>query len=241
MSWLLEAKDISLTIKKRQILQSVSLTVAPGEIVGLLGPNGAGKTSCFYTICGLVRPDQGQITFNGKAVEHLPMYRRARLGMGYLPQERSVFHGLNTYENIAAILELRGFSHQEVQDRANQLLEQFDLLHVRQLAAISLSGGETRRLELARALASDVKLLLLDEPFAGVDPVSLEEFQSLVKKLRELGLSILITDHNVRDTFKLVDRAYVIYEGKVLISGKPSEVMKDSQVRKVYLGESFSH
>jgi lipopolysaccharide export system ATP-binding protein len=210
-----------------------------GEVVALLGPNGSGKTTCFYSIAGLVTPEGGQVILNGRDVSRLPMYRRARLGIGYLPQETSIFRGMNVENNIMAVLELSKLDKRARYDRLEELLNEFSIGHLRQTPALALSGGERRRVEIARCLASDPKYLLLDEPFAGVDPVAVGEIRELVSALKKRGLGVLITDHNVRETLEIVDRAYILHDGKVLMSGTTDEIVNDKNVKRVYLGENF--
>jgi lipopolysaccharide export system ATP-binding protein len=210
-----------------------------GEVVALLGPNGSGKTTCFYSIAGLVTPEGGQVILNGRDVSRLPMYRRARLGIGYLPQETSIFRGMNVENNIMAVLELSKLDKRARYDRLEELLNEFSIGHLRQTPALALSGGERRRVEIARCLAADPKYLLLDEPFAGVDPVAVGEIRELVSALKKRGLGVLITDHNVRETLEIVDRAYILHDGKVLMSGTTNEIVNDKNVKRVYLGENF--
>jgi lipopolysaccharide export system ATP-binding protein len=210
-----------------------------GEVVALLGPNGSGKTTCFYSIAGLVTPEGGQVILNGRDVSRLPMYRRARLGIGYLPQETSIFRGMNVENNIMAVLELSKLDKRARYDRLEELLNEFSIGHLRQTPALALSGGERRRVEIARCLAADPKYLLLDEPFAGVDPVAVSEIRELVSALKKRGLGVLITDHNVRETLEIVDRAYILHDGKVLMSGTTNEIVNDKNVKRVYLGENF--
>ena len=205
--------------RKRLVIRDVSIHLNPGEIVALLGPNGSGKTTCFYSIAGLVRPEGGQVVLNGRDVTRLPMYRRARLGIGYLPQESSIFRGMNVEKNILAVLELSRLDKKSRHDRLEELLSDFSIDHLRQTPALALSGGERRRVEIARCLASNPKYLLLDEPFAGIDPIAVGEIRELVSALKKRGIGILITDHNVRETLEIVDRAYILHDGKVLMSG----------------------
>jgi len=221
-------------------MDGVSLSVDAGEVVGLLGPNGAGKTTSFYMIVGLVPCDAGRVTLDGRPIDHLPLYRRARLGLGYLPQEASVFRGLTVAENILAVLELRrDLDAGQRRDRLEALLEEFHIGHLRDTQGASLSGGERRRVEIARALAADPRFILLDEPFAGVDPIAVMDIQQVVAHLRDRGIGVLITDHNVRETLGICQRAYIISEGRVIARGTPEEIVADEQVRRVYLGESF--
>ena len=225
--------------RKRLVIRNVSMHLNRGEVVALLGPNGSGKTTCFYSIAGLVTPEGGQVILNGRDVSRLPMYRRARLGIGYLPQETSIFRGMNVENNIMAVLELSQLDKRARYDRLEELLNEFSIGHLRQTPALALSGGERRRVEIARCLASDPKYLLLDEPFAGVDPVAVGEIRELVSALKKRGLGVLITDHNVRETLEIVDRAYILHDGKVLMSGTTNEIVKDKNVKRVYLGENF--
>ena len=237
----LVASDLAKTYRRRQVVKSVSLEVESGEVVGLLGPNGAGKTTSFHMIVGLVSPDAGRITIDDADITSLPIDQRARMGLGYLPQEASVFRKLTVSENILAILEindqLEGAAHRQ---RLETLLEEFNIGHIRDSLGMSLSGGERRRVEIARALAINPRFVLLDEPFAGVDPISVIDIQAIISRLKSLGLGVLITDHNVRETLGICDRAYIVSEGAILRHGSAEEVLADERVRKVYLGESFS-
>ena len=232
--------SIAKSYDKRVVLSDVSLSVAKGEVVGLLGPNGAGKTTCFYSIMGLVKPDAGRIMLDGADITTLPMYRRAILGLGYLPQETSIFRGLTVEQNIAAVLELSEPDKQSRVEKLERLLDEFGLARLRDSPAMALSGGERRRAEIARALAADPSIMLLDEPFAGIDPLSISDIRDLVADLKTRGIGVLITDHNVRETLELVDRACIIYDGKVLLAGSPAELVADADVRRLYLGEGFS-
>jgi lipopolysaccharide export system ATP-binding protein len=234
------ARGLTKSYKGRQVVSGVSLGVRAGEAVGLLGPNGAGKTTCFYMVTGLVPVDQGSISIDGFDVTSMPMYRRARLGIGYLPQEASIFRGLNVEQNIRAVLEVTQRSRKEREKDLDALLEEFHISHLRKSPAISLSGGERRRLEIARALASRPNYMLLDEPFAGIDPIAVADIQQLVRHLTARGIGVLITDHNVRETLGLIDRAYIIHAGEVLTHGVPEEIVANGDVRRLYLGESFS-
>ncbi len=225
---------------KRTVLSDVSLSVARGEVVGLLGPNGAGKTTCFYSVMGLVKPDSGRIMLDGSDITKLPMYRRAILGLGYLPQETSIFRGMTVEQNISAVLELVEPDKTARRDRLEQLLEEFGLERLRTSPAMALSGGERRRCEIARALAANPSIMLLDEPFAGIDPISIADIRDLVKELKTRDIGVLITDHNVRETLDIVDRACIIYDGRVLFAGSPERLVADPDVRRLYLGESFS-
>jgi lipopolysaccharide export system ATP-binding protein len=235
----LYTNNIQKTYKGRKVVKGVSVEVNQGEIVGLLGPNGAGKTTSFYMIVGLVRPDEGKVFLDEEEITNLPMYKRAQMGIGYLPQEVSIFRKLTVEDNIRAILEMTKLSKQEQADRLEQLLDEFSLHHVRKNLGNSLSGGEKRRTEIARALAVDPKFILLDEPFAGVDPIAVEDIQSIVSDLKKRNIGVLITDHNVQETLSITDRAYLLFEGGILKSGTAEELASDEQVRKVYLGQNF--
>ncbi|MCI6980626.1 MAG: LPS export ABC transporter ATP-binding protein [Akkermansia muciniphila] len=241
MNTLLDARGLCKSYKSRQVVNDVNLLVGCGEIVGLLGPNGAGKTTSFYMVAGLVRPDTGTVSFCGHDITGWPMHLRARLGMGYLPQEESIFRKLTVEENLMAILETRrDLSRKEQRAKAEELMERFGITKLRKSQAIQLSGGEKRRLTIARALTTSPKLLMLDEPFAGVDPIAVQDIQHIVASLRETdGLSILITDHNVRETLGIVDRAYILFEGRVIKHGNTEEIANDPKTRKIYLGEDF--
>ncbi len=238
---LLDARGLCKSYKERRVVDDVNFQVRAGEIVGLLGPNGAGKTTSFYMVAGLVRPDSGSVDFAGQDVSGLPMHLRARLGMGYLPQEESIFRKLSVEDNLLAILETRrDLSRSEKKAKAQELMERFNITKLRKSQAIQLSGGEKRRLTIARALAANPSLLMLDEPFAGVDPIAVADIQSIVASLRETdGLSILITDHNVRETLGIVDRAYILFEGRIIKQGSAEEISNDPKTRKIYLGEHF--
>jgi lipopolysaccharide export system ATP-binding protein len=225
--------------KSRVVVRDVSLEVSSGEVVGLLGPNGAGKTTCFYMIVGLVAVDGGRIFVDGRDISRMPMHRRARLGLSYLPQEASVFRKLTVEENIRAILELQGLAEAEILERLQQLLRDLNIAHLHKATALSLSGGERRRVEIARALATRPSFILLDEPFAGVDPIAVLDIQRIIRFLKERSIGILITDHNVRETLGICDRAYIINDGSVLASGNPDEIVYNENVRRVYLGEHF--
>ncbi len=224
----------------RKVVNNVSIEIAPGEVVGLLGPNGAGKTTSFYMIVGLIKPDSGKVFLEGYEITNFPMYKRARLGIGYLAQEPSIFQKLTVRENILAILEFMDLTKKQMQNRLEELLEDLNLTHVADSFGYSLSGGERRRVEVARALATRPKYILLDEPFAGVDPIAVGEIQQIVFELKKRGLGILITDHNVRDTLKITDRTYIMSEGKILISGTANEIAQSPLAKKVYLGEDFT-
>ena len=234
------ARDLTKSFKKRRVVDGVSLGVRRGEAVGLLGPNGAGKTTCFYMITGLIPLDEGSIEIDGNDITLLPMYRRARLGIGYLPQEASIFRGLTVEANIRAVLEVVEKKRSVREDKLTELLEEFHIAHLRKAPSISLSGGERRRLEIARALASDPTFMLLDEPFAGVDPIAVSDIQNLVRHLTRRGIGVLITDHNVRETLGLIDRAYIIHAGSVLTHGRPHDIVANPDVRRLYLGEEFT-
>lgn len=235
----LQVRNLRKSYKKRLVLRDVSLDLGRGEVVALLGPNGSGKTTCFYTIAGLVSPESGQVLIDGRDVTALPMYRRARLGIGYLPQEVSIFRGLSVQDNILAILEIVESDRHKRRERLEELLSEFSITHIRAAPALALSGGERRRVEIARCLAANPKYLLLDEPFAGVDPIAVDDIRNLVHDLKSRGLGVLITDHNVRETLDLVDRAYILHDGRVLMSGTADEIVRDETVRRVYLGENF--
>jgi len=234
------ATNLGKSFKKRPVLRDVNVAVQRGEAVGLLGPNGAGKTTCFYIITGLLAPDLGTITLDGHDITDLPMYRRARLGIGYLPQEASIFRGLTVEHNIRAILEVVEPVHEVREAVLDALLAEFSISHLRRAPAMALSGGERRRVEIARALATQPHFILLDEPLAGIDPIAVNDIRDLVAHLKDRGIGVLITDHNVRETLEIVDRAYILHEGRVLMEGRPSEIVADVDVRRVYLGERFS-
>jgi lipopolysaccharide export system ATP-binding protein len=236
----LQVISIAKSYDKRSVLSDISLTVAKGEVLGLLGPNGAGKTTCFYSIMGLVKPDSGRILMDGEDVTNLPMYRRAILGLGYLPQETSIFRGMTVEQNIACVLELVEPDKKTRASELERLLDEFGLIRLRQSPAMALSGGERRRCEIARALAAKPSIMLLDEPFAGIDPLSISDIRELVRDLKSRGIGVLITDHNVRETLDIVDRACIIYGGQVLFAGSPQELVADENVRRLYLGESFT-
>ncbi|MGI4801354.1 MAG: LPS export ABC transporter ATP-binding protein [Janthinobacterium lividum] len=236
----LSAQAVGKTYKKRPVVQNVSINVRRGEAVGLLGPNGAGKTTTFYMIVGLVRPDQGKISLEGHDITALPMYRRARLGIGYLPQEASVFRGLTVEGNIMATLEVVEPDPDRRDQMLDSLLAEFGISHLRRTSALALSGGERRRVEIARALATQPHYILLDEPLAGIDPIAVGEIRDLISHLKDRRIGVLITDHNVRETLEIVDRAYILHDGQVLMEGAPNEVVENQDVRRVYLGERFS-
>lgn len=235
----LQILNLRKSYKRRPVIRDVTMRLNRGEVVALLGPNGSGKTTCFYAIAGLITPEGGQVLIDGKDVTALPMYRRARLGIGYLPQEVSIFRGLTVEDNILAVLEIRESDRHRRRERVEELLSEFSITHLRRAPALALSGGERRRVEIARCLAADPKYLLLDEPFAGVDPIAVAEIRTLVHDLKSRGLGVLITDHNVRETLEIVDRAYILHDGTVLKSGTTDEIVADEMVRRVYLGEHF--
>ena len=235
----LRVRGLRKSYRSRPVIREVALTLDRGEVVALLGPNGSGKTTCFYCVAGLVSPDAGQVMIDGQDATRLPMYRRAQMGIGYLPQEMSIFRGLTVEQNIIAVLELVCRDAHHRRDRLEQLLGEFSIEHLRNASAMALSGGERRRVEIARCLASNPAYLLLDEPFAGVDPIAVGEIRGLVHDLKSRGIGVLITDHNVRETLGIVDRAYILHDGHVLKSGTTAEIVADPQVRRVYLGEGF--
>lgn len=236
----LEIFNIGKKYKKRTVLKNVSLHVKKGEAVGLLGPNGAGKTTCFYCVTGLITPDYGDVYVGGKDITDMPMYKRARMGIGYLPQEASIFRTLSVEDNIKAILQIVIDDENERENLLEELLSEFSIAHLRNSPALALSGGERRRLEIARALASKPDFILLDEPLAGIDPIAVGEIRTLVSQLKNRGLGVLITDHNVRETLDIIDRAYILHGGTVLMEGTPDEIVANEEVRKVYLGDNFS-
>ncbi|MGO9444667.1 MAG: LPS export ABC transporter ATP-binding protein [Thiobacillaceae bacterium] len=235
----LSARSLRKSYKKRTVVHDVSIEVGNGEVVGLLGPNGAGKTTCFYMIVGLVPADGGQITLGDSDMTHLPIHLRARIGISYLPQEPSIFRKLTVEENIRAVLELQQYNDEQIESHLGNLLDDLNVGHLRAASALSLSGGERRRVEIARALAMNPRFILLDEPFAGVDPIAVVDIQRLIHFLKERDIGVLITDHNVRETLGICDRAYIINEGRVLAAGKPDHLIRDENVRRVYLGEHF--
>lgn len=241
----LEARHLRKSYGGRKVVQDVSLAVAKGEVVGLLGPNGAGKTTSFYMIVGLVRADGGEISIDGQSVEHMPIHRRSRLGLSYLPQEASIFRKLNVEDNVRAVLELqqgpdgKALARAEIEQRLTSLLQDLRVDHLRDSPALALSGGERRRVEIARALATQPRFILLDEPFAGIDPIAVIEIQRIISFLKSRGIGVLITDHNVRETLGICDHAYIISEGRVLAQGTPAEIVNNADVRRVYLGEHF--
>jgi lipopolysaccharide export system ATP-binding protein len=236
----LVAMELAKAYRRRPVVRGVSLAVRRGEAVGLLGPNGAGKTTVFYMITGLIAADEGMITLDGADITHLPMYKRARLGIGYLPQEASIFRGLTVEDNIRAVLELHESRRAAREEKLRELLEEFQISHIRRSPSVALSGGERRRAEIARALAAEPQFMLLDEPFAGIDPIAISDIRQLVRQLTSRGIGVLITDHNVRETLELIDRALIIHEGRVLMEGAPWEIVASPDVRRLYLGEGFS-
>ncbi len=235
----LQVLNLRKSYRRRLVLRDVSLSLQRGEVVALLGPNGSGKTTCFYAIAGLLTPEAGQVLVDGRDVTALPMYRRARLGIGYLPQEVAIFRGLTAEDNILAVLEIAEPDRHKRREKLEELLSEFSITHIRRAPALALSGGERRRVEIARSLAADPKYLLLDEPFAGVDPIAVDEIRQLVRALKSRGLGVLITDHNVRETLEIVDRAYILHDGNILMTGTAEEIVRDETVRRVYLGENF--
>ncbi|GGA18935.1 LPS export ABC transporter ATP-binding protein [Neptunicoccus cionae] len=235
----LSVVGLSKAFKKRKVLKDVSMRLNRGEVVALLGPNGAGKTTSFYSIAGLIAADTGTVTIDGRDVTNLPMYRRARIGLGYLPQEASIFRGMNVEQNIGSVVELWEPEKSKRRERTEQLMEEFSVTRLRDSPAVALSGGERRRVEIARCLAGNPNYVLLDEPFAGVDPIAVGDIRTLVAQLKNRDIGVLITDHNVRETLEIIDRAYILYNGSVLMSGTPDEVVRNDDVRRVYLGEEF--
>ncbi len=233
-------KNLFKSYKSRHVLRGVSLNIKSGEVVGILGPNGAGKTTCFYCITGLIQPDSGDIFFNDKNISYIPFYRRARKGIGYLPQETSIFRGLSVEDNIMAVLEVVEKNVNRRYQRLDELLGEFSISHLRASPSIALSGGERRRLEIARSLASNPSFILLDEPFAGVDPIAVSDIKTLIYHLKDKGLGVLITDHNVRETLNIVDRSYILHEGKILTEGDKNHIINHTDVKKVYLGDVFN-
>ncbi len=240
MSSILSCKNLKKVYNKREVVKSSTLEVKQGQIVGLLGPNGAGKTTTFYMIVGLVRPDAGQVYLDQDEITALPMYQRARKGIGYLPQEASVFRKLTVEENILGVLEFTGMSKQERREKADRMLEELNIAHIRKSMGYALSGGERRRTEIARALALDPKFILLDEPFAGVDPIAVEDIQQIVEGLVKRNIGVLITDHNVHETLSITDRAYLLFDGSIFMHGSPEEIAENPDARKLYLGEKFT-
>jgi len=236
----LVAQNLGKRYKKRPVVSDVTLSIQRGEAVGLLGPNGAGKTTCFYMITGLVQPDYGNVSLDGEDITGLPMYRRARAGIGYLPQEASIFRGLNVEDNIRAVLEVVERNRDAREAMLDSLLAEFSVTHLRRTPAMALSGGERRRVEIARALASNPSFILLDEPFAGIDPIAVSDIRDLVRHLKDRGIGVLITDHNVRETLDVIDRAYILFNGTMLMEGSPADIVGNEDVRRVYLGDRFS-
>jgi lipopolysaccharide export system ATP-binding protein len=236
---ILKAVNLSKEYGKRAVVDGVSVSVKQGEIVGLLGPNGAGKTTTFYMITGMIKPNEGEISLDNEDISAQPMYKRARLGIGYLPQEASIFRKMTVYQNIYAVLEFMKLDKYEREEKANKLMKEFGISHIAESKGFVLSGGERRRTEIARAIATDPKFILLDEPFAGIDPIAVEEIMKIVAKLKEKGIGVLITDHNVHETLSIVDRGYILIEGKIFRQGTSEELANDEKVRKLYLGESF--
>jgi len=235
----LRIRNLRKSYRKRPVIRDMSMELSRGEVVALLGPNGSGKTTCFYAIAGLVNAESGSVSIDGRDVTTMPMYRRAQMGIGYLPQEVSIFRGLNVEDNILAVLEIAENDRTRRRERLEELLSEFSITHLRHAPSVALSGGERRRVEIARCLAADPKYLLLDEPFAGVDPIAVGEIRTLVADLKTRGIGVLITDHNVRETLEIVDRAYILHDGKVLMSGTADEVVRHEDVRRVYLGHNF--
>ncbi len=236
----MKATDLVKTYKKRKVVDKISILVERGEVVGLLGPNGAGKTTTFYMVIGLIRPESGEVFFDNKRITYLPMFQRARLGIGYLSQEPSVFRKLTVEENIMAILEITDLSDRERKKRVESLLDELDILNIKHTMAYSLSGGERRRVEITRALATSPHFMLLDEPFAGIDPIAVADIQEIISRLKRKGIGILITDHNVRETLRITDRAYIINEGKIVDKGKPEEIAVSEKAKQIYLGKEFT-
>ena len=232
--------NLGKSFYKRPVVRSVSLGIQRGEAVGLLGPNGAGKTTCFYMISGLIKPDYGKVLLNGKDITKMPIYKRSKAGIGYLPQEISIFRGMTVEQNIRAILALNISDRREREINLDELLAEFSLTHLRRTSSLALSGGERRKVEIARALASQPSFILLDEPLAGIDPIAIEEIRELIKHIKDRGVGVLITDHNVKETLELIDKAYIIHEGKVLMHGSPNDIIEDENVRRVYLGDKFN-
>ena len=240
MQSILYAKNLVKEYKKRKVVNDVSINVSQGEIVGLLGPNGAGKTTTFYMICGMINPKEGEIVLDGEDITDYPMYRRAKLGIGYLPQEASIFRKMTVRENIMAVLQFMNLDSEEREERCDKLIKDFNIENIRDSKGYALSGGERRRTEIARALASSPKFILLDEPFAGIDPIASEDIMKMVSGLKKLGIGVLITDHNVHETLSIVDRAYILIEGRIFYQGTADELAANEKVRQLYLGENFS-
>lgn len=239
MSSKIVCKNLRKSIKGREILKGIDLQATQGTIVALIGPNGAGKTTAFSVLCGLIKPDDGDLFLDNKNIKDLPMYKRSRLGIGYLPQESSIFRGLSVEENIYAVLDMKKLPEKQRYDILENLLKELSLTHIRKSPAVSISGGERRKLEIARALATNPKFILLDEPFAGIDPLAIEEMKEMILSLKSRDIGVIITDHNVRDTLPLADYVYLLFEGKVLMEGLPEDIINDEKARKLYLGESF--
>lgn len=235
----LEVSNLQKSYGTKVVLKDINLSLSKGEVVGLLGPNGAGKTTLFYTIVGLIKADSGKVLLENNDITNFPMYMRAQMGIGYLPQENSIFRGMTVEENILSVLEIIEKNKKQRVKKLKELLEEFSIEHIRKSPALALSGGERRRVEIARTLTSNPSFILLDEPFAGVDPIAVNDIMSMVKHLKSKEIGVLITDHNVRETLKIVDRAYIVYDGKILMSGTPDEIMKNPEVKRVYLGENF--
>ncbi len=236
---ILKVEHLQKSYKERLVIKDINFEIKQGEVVGLLGPNGAGKTTSFYMIVGLIKSDSGKILLNGKNIANFPMYERARMGIGYLPQEPSIFRNMTVSDNIYSILEIVEKDEKKRIKKLKNLLKEFSITHIKKSIGISLSGGERRRVEIARALASDPKFILLDEPFAGIDPIAVNDIMNIIKKLKEIGIGVLITDHNVRETLAIVDRAYIVYDGSILASGNKDEILNHKKVKEVYLGENF--
>ena len=232
--------NLGKSFQKRPVVRSVSLQIQRGEAVGLLGPNGAGKTTCFYMISGLIAPDYGKVLLDNQDITKMPIYKRARAGIGYLPQEISIFRGMTVEQNIRAILHLHISDRNEREIHLEELLAEFSLTHLRRISSLALSGGERRKVEIARTLASQPSFILLDEPLAGIDPIAIEEIRELIKHIKDRGVGVLITDHNVKETLEIIDKAYIMHEGKILMYGKPNEIIEDENVRRVYLGQRFN-
>ena len=232
--------NLGKSFQKRPVVRSVSLQIQRGEAVGLLGPNGAGKTTCFYMISGLINPDYGKVLLDNQDITKMPIYKRARAGIGYLPQEISIFRGMTVEQNIRAILHLHISDRNEREIHLDELLAEFSLTHLRRTSSLALSGGERRKVEIARTLASQPSFILLDEPLAGIDPIAIEEIRELIKHIKDRGVGVLITDHNVKETLEIIDKAYIMHEGKILMYGKPNEIIEDENVRRVYLGQRFN-
>lgn len=236
---ILEVKNLRKSYKERAVIKDISLYLKEGEVVGLLGPNGAGKTTSFYMIVGLIKADGGSINLNGNNITKFPMYQRSKMGIGYLPQEASIFRNMSVEDNIKSILEITERKKSIINRKLEELLDEFSIQHIRKSMATSLSGGERRRVEIARALATNPKFILLDEPFAGIDPIVVNDIMQIIKQLKHKNIGVLITDHNVRETLSIVDRAYIVYQGHILVSGTPAEIMENQRVKDVYLGENF--